>query len=377
MNSKLEKLYYNPENPGSFSGFETFYLNNNKEIKIPKKKLKAWFESQEAYTLHQKKRKNFPRNKFIVSGINDTLQGDLIDISKLEWHNNAFKWLLVLIDIFSKKAWVVALKNKTNSEIVRGLTEIFSKFKEMPKRLQTDQGLEFLGKETRDFLKKLGIHLYFIHSDKKAAIVERFNRTLKEKMWRFFSKNKTKRYIDDLDKLVESYNNTFHRAIRMKPNEVSKQNESSVFFNLYGENKRLQKEQKNEKQFLISKNKKKISSKKFQDSNIKFRIGDLVRISKNKHIFEKGYTANWSSDIFSVFRVNLSEKITYKLKDQAGELLNGIYYKEELQKVFQENNFDKIEKIIRTRKSKKNGVEYLVKWTGLSSDYNTWTSTLQ
>jgi hypothetical protein len=327
MNSKLENLYYNPEVPGSFSGFETFYLNNKKKINIPKKKLKGWFESQEAYTLHQKKRKNFPRNKFIVSGINDTLQGDLIDISKLEWHNNGFKWLLVLIDIFSKKSWVVALKNKTNSEIVRGLTEIFSKFKEMPKRLQTDQGLEFLGKETKDFLKQLGIHLYFIYSDKKAAIVERFNRTLKEKMWRFFTKNKTKRYIDVLDKLVDSYNNTFHRAILMKPNEVSKQNESSVFFNLYGENKRLQQKNEKNKLLITKKNIKKIHKNNFNRkfSKIKFRVGDLVRISKNKHIFEKGYTANWSSDVFSIYKINLNQKITYKLKDQSGDILNGIY----------------------------------------------------
>jgi hypothetical protein len=249
----------------------------------------------------------------------------------------------------------------------------------MPKRLQTDQGLEFLGKETKDFLKQLGIHLYFIYSDKKAAIVERFNRTLKEKMWRFFTKNKTKRYIDVLDKLVDSYNNTFHRAILMKPNEVSKQNESSVFFNLYGENKRLQQKNEKNKLLITKKNIKKIHKNNFNRkfSKIKFRVGDLVRISKNKHIFEKGYTANWSSDVFSIYKINLNQKITYKLKDQSGDILNGIYYGEELQKVFQDNNFDKIEKIIRTRKSKAKGVEYLVKWSGLSSDYNTWTSTLQ
>ncbi|CAF1063320.1 unnamed protein product, partial [Brachionus calyciflorus] len=151
---------------------------------------------------------------------------------------------------FSKFAWVILLKNKTSESILEALTTIFKS--RQPVKFQTDKGREFLNKTVQDYLKKMNFHLFTTNSGLKAS-VERFNQTLKEKMWRYFTHKNNNDYTKVLDNLVNSYNNTFHRTIKTTPNNVSYKNEEKVFRNIYG-----------------------------------------VRISKTKGLFEKGYTPNWT-----------------------------------------------------------------------------------
>jgi len=307
-------------------------------------------QEQDSYTLHKPFRKNFLRSKIIVYGIDDTWQADLIDIQKLASENKGNKFLLTVIDVFSKYAWVIPIKNKTNTSLIQAFSQIFKE--RVPKRLHTDQGTEFVGSECQKFLKQHGVQFYTLNSEKKASIVERFNRTLKEKMWRYFTKSDDNTYIDILDDLVYAYNHSYHRSIKMRPVDVKKSNQDKVFFNLYGYN-----------------NENVIED--FKDSKINFKVGDLVRLSKNKFLFDKGYTPNWTTEIFTITDVLLRDVPVYKIKDYSGEEIQGVFYNWELQKVNKRDEVYKIEKIIQKRKTK-TGNEYLIKWLGYPSKFNSW-----
>ena len=149
-----------------------------------------------------------------MGGLRQQWQADLVDLSKLKKVNNGMTFLLTVIDVFSKVAWCVPKKNKSAASLEAALDTTFSKG--CPKTLQTDQGLEFLNKSVQALLKKHGIHQLSTHNaETKASVVERFNITLKTRMWRYFTKHQTRRFIDVLQDLVQSYNNTPHRSIGM------------------------------------------------------------------------------------------------------------------------------------------------------------------
>ena len=156
---KIEKLYYNPTQPGSYSGFSSFEIY----IDIPKGIVKNWLLDQDTYNLHRPIRKKFKRNRIIVSGIDDTWQADLIDLQNFSKENNGFKYLLTVIDVFSKYAWVFPIQNKTNKAIISSFQKIFQKRR--PKKIHTDQGQEFVGKECQKFFKDHGISFYTLNSN--------------------------------------------------------------------------------------------------------------------------------------------------------------------------------------------------------------------
>lgn len=344
MNTEvLEKLYYDPKNPGSFSGIQGF--KRTLKDKISNKDLKKWFMDQDTYTLHKPLKKKFTRNRIVVYGIDNTWQADLIDLRDLSSINSGFNYLLTVIDVFSKFAWAIPLKNKTNKTIIEAFKKIFSS-KRIPNRIHTDKGSEFIGKVCQQYLKKNKVHFYILNSEMKASIIERFNRTLKEKMWRYFTKLRKKKYIDVIDDLVYSYNHSYHRSIKMRPIDVNKQNEDKVFLNLYG-------------------------IKSLDIVAPKFKVGDKVRISKNKYLFDKGYTPNWTQELFIISEVIIRDIPVYKIKDLANEEIKGVFYEPELQKVTKTDEVFLVEEILKKRKTKR-GVEVLIKWLGYPDKFNSW-----
>ena len=178
-------------------------------------------------------------------------------------------------------------------------------------------------------------------NEEKSCVVERLNRTLKEDMWKYFSANNTFKYIDILQTFVDKYNNEFHESIKMTPIEASnKKNENLVWRNLYGD-------------------------LKLASDSPKYAIGDKVRITKKKRQFEKGYTPNWTEEIFTISKIQYTDPITYKIIDYNNEEIEGTFYEQELQKSTQE--VFRIEKVIRKR-----GNKSLVKWKGYSDEFNSW-----
>ena len=299
------KNYTDPSRPGAFSGVNSFFKSLkyvNKDVKL--KDVNEWVKSQDVYTLHKPKTDKFTRNQTVVQGIDDTWQIDLCDMRSIQKENDNFAYLLTIIDVFSKKAWAIKLKNKKADSVLDCLKSVFKERK--PNRIHADQGTEFFNKDCKKYLKTNGIDLYYTNSEMKASVVERFNRTLKEKMWRYFTFTKNKKYIDILDDLVDSYNNTYHRSVKTTPNSVNSKNESQIYINLYGLNKNY---------------KNKI--------NFKFKVGDHVRLSKVKRTFEKGYTNNWTKEIFVVHKLVIDEQPTYIIKDLNDEILLGKFYEKE------------------------------------------------
>ncbi|KAL9989245.1 hypothetical protein ACROYT_G003774 [Oculina patagonica] len=178
----------------------------------------------------------------------------------------------------------------------------------------------------------------------KAVVIERFNRTLKNKMYKQFTIQGNTQYLEMLPILVKEYNNTKHSSIKMTPTEASKEkNQGIVYLNLYGDMEPL-------------------------SAKPKFKVGDKVRISKYKRIvFDKGYTPNWSEEMFVITKIQHTNPITYKIKDLNDEEIKGSFYEPELLKAKQD--VFRIDKVIRRDYKKK---QALVKWKGYSDDFNSW-----
>lgn len=291
--------------------------------------------------LHKPARKNFDRRRTIIRGLGDLWQADLAQMDRYAKDNNKHKFILIVIDCFSKFIWAKALKDKSAREVTEAFSEILSKTK--PKNLQTDQGKEFFNKNFQALMKKHGINHYHTYSIKKAAIAERAIRTLKERLFKYFSLNGSYRWIDVLDDFVGEYNKTKHRTIGMKPCDVN---------------------EKNEKGLLKTKfNHIKIAGRG------RFKVGDVVRISKEKHVFSKGYLPNWTTELFKITNVKITNPITYLLEDMRGSPIRGAFYDLELQKA-KYNDVYLVEKVL-----KKRGAKVLVRWLGLDKSHDSWIST--
>ena len=208
------------------------------------------------------------------------------------------KYLLCAIDLVSKCTFVIPLKDKKGISIVNAFNKIIKQSSRKPNKIWVDQGGEFYNHVFKKWLSDNDIIMSSTFNEGKSVVAERFIRTLKNKLY-MTATGKNVHY-DVLDDIVNEYNNTKHNTIKMKPIDV-------------GDNKRVYIDEHNEK-----------------DS--RFKVGDIVRISKFKNIFAKGYTPNWSTEIFIVNKINDTVPYTYNLKDLNDEEIIGSFYDKELQK---------------------------------------------
>jgi hypothetical protein len=204
-----QNQYLDPAFPGSLGGFHRFYRALKKSgYRGKKKTARDFFSHSKPYTHHYPVRKNFPRNKIIVNGIDDTWQMDLADMQSLSQYNDGYKYLLICIDVFSKFVAIEPTKDKTGISIELALREIFNRTQRKPKQIQSDEGTEFLNAQVQRLMNQENIKHYVTKSDKKACVVERVIRTFKERMHRYFTARNTSRYIDDLQNFVIGYNSS-------------------------------------------------------------------------------------------------------------------------------------------------------------------------
>ena len=346
MDDYLSSVYYDPKRSGGLGGLNRLYDDVKKEgkFKISRNEIKQWLMRQDTYTLHKPMRRHFRRNRVIVGGIDQQWQMDLADMQSMQKFNDGYRYLLVCIDVFSKYAWVIPLKNKTGPSLVEAFKRILVSGRK-PEKVMTDQGTEFFNRHFKALMKEEKIELYNTYNETKASIVERLIRTLKTKMWQYFTAKKTMRYIDVLPELVYSYNHSVHRSIKARPVDVTADNETKIWHTLYDDHD-------------VVKNVK-----------YKFKIGDQVRISKVKRTFEKGYLPNFTKEIFTISKQVPRDPPVFKLKDHDGEELKGTFYDKELQKVIKQDDLYEVEKILKKR-GKGNNVQYLVKWLGYPSKFN-------
>ena len=245
--------------------------------------------------------KKFNKRK-VYSQFKDNIWGvDLADMQSLSRKNKGIKYLLCAIDLCSKYAFVVPLKDKKRISIVNAFNKIIKQSNRKPNKIWVDQGSEFYNRVFKKWLSDNDIIIYSTFNEGKSVVAERFIRTLKNKLYKHMTATGKNVYYDVLDDVVNEYNNTKHNTIKMKPKDVK------------NDNKRVYIDEHNEK-----------------DS--RFKVGDRVRISKFKNIFAKGYTPNWSREIFIVNKINDTVRYTYNLNDLNDEEIIRSFYDKELQK---------------------------------------------
>ena len=357
----LRELYYDSKHPSAYTSVENVYRAARKVLPtLKRREVDTWFQSQLTPTLHKPTRVSFPRNRVLVFDIDDQWQADLVDMSSKAKYNDGYTFILTCIDCFSKYAWAIPIMSKHGTEIVESLKRIFRTSDRKPKRLQTDKGKEFLNTKVLRFLQENDIQLFTTESDKKASIVERFNRTMKGRMYKYFTANNTYRYIDVLQSLVDGYNNTYHRSIKMKPIDVRPEPKftTQIRQNLYG--KRIKK----------VRGKEKVKSIKPPFKKYKYAIGDLVRITKARLTFSRGYLPNWSEEIFVVYNRQNFAKPLYYLRDFNAEEIKEGFYEQELQLVRKPEEY-RIDKVLKTKRV--NGkLLHLCEWKDWSNHFNSW-----
>lgn len=306
----LRTIYYDPKHPAAFgSALDLYHAAKRVTLNITLSYVKRWLLTQNVFTLHAPLRRRFLRRKTVVPGLYHQMQMDLVDLSSIKNKNKGYRFLLTAIDVFSRKAFVVPLKSKKGVEVKKAIAHIFSNYPPV-KFLQTDKGGEFYNRVVKSYLDEHNIILFSTSSDPKASIVERFNKTLKQRMFKYFSANKTLTYIPILQNLVSAYNNRKHRSIGTTPNQVTLANQSKIWKKQY-------------QNYFIG----------YRKGKFKYSVGDTVRISKLARQFRKGYLPTFTDEIFIVHDRSTTVPVTYKLRDYTGEVLTGSFYEPELQLV--------------------------------------------
>ena len=291
--------------------------------------------------LHKPVIRNFERRKVIANSANEIWAIDLADMNDLREANDGYRFILCVIDIFSKYAWCEPIEDKKARTILKMLKKIITGQKVTPFYLWCDEGGEFKNKIIEKYLKENNIIMYSTYGEHKASVVERFIRTIKTWIWKIFTAKHTRNWVDELQPLIKYYNNKVHSTTKMKPINAVKAKHHDEIFN-------------------------RVFTTKFNEEiqNPKLKVGDNVRISRIKKQFEKGYYDNWSREVFKVYEVLNTSPITYKIMEEDKTKIDGSFYEQELQKTSLPD-FYEIEKIIG-----KEGKKYLVKWLGYDEKYN-------
>lgn len=310
----LNKIYYDSSNPAAYGSVKTLH-DAVKWLGITREQVKQWLSTQESYSLHRPARRRFPRNKILASRVDEQWQADLVDLQALSQHNSGFKYLLTIVDVLSKYAWVVPLRDKGKYAVVSAFKDVFRNGR-VPYELQTDKGTEFLNNLMVDLAKENRINHYTGKNvEVKCAIVERFNRTLKTKMFRYMTATGSKRYLEYLPKLVSSYNNTKHSTTKFAPANVSEGSENIVFFNTYGV--------RDKREYLKS-----------MHNQPKFALGMEVRARSQKQKFTKGYMPNWTKEVFRISKCfRRHRRPMFEIQDSEGRVVDRRFHTEELQAI--------------------------------------------
>lgn len=353
VHRRLKQLYYDPESESGFSSISKLWKAAKEDFpNLQQRDVKQWLQQQLTYTLHYPARRNFLRNRVIASSPGELGQADLVDMQMYADHNDGYKFLLTFIDVFSKVAFAVPLKSRSADSVKHGFESIFDQYR--PYMIQTDRGTEFTNAVIKQFMKRSGINHYFAYNqDVKCSVVERFNRTLKSRMFKYFTANGTRRWVDVVESLIQAYNNSYHRSIKMKPNEVTGDTTARVFQNLYGFASERQVLEQNPRE------------------PTKFNVGDHVRIKYHVEPMEKAYYPNYGDVVYQVSAVvRRYPKPVYQVKDGQGSILHRKLYAEDLQPVSKDTRY-RIESIIK-RRTRRGRREVLVKWLNYNSSYNSW-----
>ena len=339
---ELKRRYRDPTRPGSLGGVARFAKAQGVSVK----RAAAVLRHELAYTLHKPVRRRFPTSPVLVFGPYEQWAADLVDTQNTSKWNKGTKYLLCVIDVFSKFAWVEPLKTKKGVDVALALTKIFNSrlAAQYPTSLQTDAGKEFYNSTVQKLLKDNSIRHFSTSGDTKASVVERFIRIFKQRLYRYFTTFNTLTYLTSLPNLVKGYNASPHRSIGMAPKDVTFENTPKVWETLYG---------------------KKLRQKQQVPS---LKVGDRVRLNKKNRPFKKGYLPGWTEEVFVITEARGGNVPTYKVSEWDDTPIRGTFYSEDLQKVeVRDDDLFRVERIVKTK-----GPNVLVRWKVWPPKYDSW-----
>ncbi|KAL3102612.1 hypothetical protein niasHS_000315 [Heterodera schachtii] len=270
-------MYNDPSSPVAFAGVTALWKEARKTIKhLRKKDVQHYLDGHRTYTLMRPRRVHFPRAKTVAAGFMTDVQVDLADFQALSRHNRGHRYLLVAVDVLSKRLFVVPLKNKRAEEMLEAFKQLIDQMPMVPHRIFSDKGTEFKNRLMKEFFEEGEIEKHEpVHSSVKASVAERAIRNVKQRLYRYFAEKETLNWVDAVQKIVDGINSS--------PSRVH---------------------------------------------------DEFVRMSREKGQFEKGYLPNYGDEILEIDEVLKAVRpIRYKLRDEHGEKFKGSFYDQELARV--------------------------------------------
>ncbi len=265
-------------------------------------------------SLFRQVRHNYPRRRIKAYYPYHIMMSDTINYRSYAMPlNNNYKYIMVLVDVFSKRAWAEPMRRINEFDATIAMEKMLRKIPDIPQTIITDKGTEYYNSKMKDLFDRMAIKHYSIRGRHKACVAERFIRTLKGRLEKYFWATKSHKWIDVLQQFIENYNGTFHRSIKMAPNDVNDQNRAKVFKTLYPLSK--------------------------DNRAPRLAVGDLVRLLKPKTIFDKGYAQSWTEEIYKIVRASSESGVDfYKISDREGNILPRNKYYWELNLISRHDN---------------------------------------
>jgi hypothetical protein len=313
--------------------------------------VREYLEGQRTYTLHKPRRVRYQRQRTVPKGYFTDFQVDLADFQKLAKFNAQFKYLLVGVEVLSRQVYAVPVKTKKSADMKQAFNIMFSQLPALPWSVMSDRGMEFDSREMKDYFTSKDVAKHSaVNVETKASMAERMIRTLKNRLYRYFTERRTLRWVEAVPKITEAVNNSVNRITGLRPSQVNFQNASEVWDRLYSD----------------------AYPRTPQPSGVK--KGDTVRVARSADAFRKGYLPTFSNLAYTVRDVKRTRPITYTLEDpETGRDFVKRYYKEELSRTKREKAM-RIEKILRRRTAKDGTREFLVKWVDEPVESASWLS---
>lgn len=350
LQRRVVNAYTSPGHPIAYSApaavAKYFGISKNQATHI--------LEHADGYTLHREFKRPSQFNPYYTHNRRKQCQADLIDIARISNQNDGVNFLLLIIDIFTKKIWLYPLRRKSAIEMKRAMQMWVNSLQVKPDRLSTDFGLEFRNRQVQFVLRSNGIVWEPATGTMKAAIAERANKTIQILIYKYLSDRETLRYIDVLPQLVTTYNTRPHRTLEgMTPDFADRPNNEAavqaVAHRRYAEIGRARKKPK-------------------------FKVGDVVRVKTDPHKVSqnrRAYAEQFGGEYFTICRINRTLPIPmYYLRSMnTDDEIEGAFYAEELQR--QRGDVWKVEQVLNER-TRRGVREVLVKWKYFDARHNSW-----
>lgn len=341
--------YESGEHPTSFAGIsklEQYYP------KLSSAKIKEYLATIDTYSRFADYKKITCFNPTFVYETRTNYQADLLQVSSLAKFNRNVNFILILIDVFSRKVWAEPIKRKSMEMVSVALDSIFNSITRKKKSIMcTDRGTEFLNVKVRKVAREHKVTMIQSQNE-KCPIVERVIYSIKRLIYKYLDSHETKLYVNKLPKLIEVYNTRIHRSLNCSPEEADQLANKDTILARHREN--------------IRESLKKCNIKRPKQ----FSIGDVVRITRAKSLFSRGYEEKRTDEVFRVTKILSHMPIPmYSLSEYDHTPIEGKFYANELTKY--SGGLYKIENILQ-RRTRKGVKEMLVKWRSYNSKYNSW-----